>query len=1215
MSQLYDFLTNKKEKQQEQEPDFMTYTGGEEGSFGLTDLSKDHNYNIIERQMKSRFGMSEKNYDRQEVIDKWVNYNRKFNFGNTLSVLGEASYLSKADDEEKFNALNSYKLWDNMKGAFEGGTLGQKLDNVYDYGVALIVDPLNLVTFGAGKLLGGGASKAAAGVAEEGLKIATDKILKKAGKRGAKVSDLSPAIKAELDQARRRVLAKTMNREAVEGVEEGAIETALKKTAGKELAYGAAVETLGMIGIDDIQQRAAYMKVGFQDEYNFLNTALIAGGGFFGYGLAKVIPHLSGEKLPTSVALDVFDAAQGAEAAAKTLARTESKKEAKQKLDEIMADQEQKTAFVNNLRKNTIAAEDWAKTVMEGRQISATLSDENLEAIAEQTDEAFKAFLVGDEKSFGGLLTIFKQAGLTLDKANDPWKHVSHFQKEVIKDMPDELKQEVKRLYDATLLKYSNRHKGITDLDEGMSVLAAELSASGTKLHYQGLFMKGLKEAQQKKGAFKDTKGITPEDLLVGELDPHTGAIKNLPEKKKEGFFEAMQRRLIQLLVTHPATVALNLYGWSNTTALSTASDIFRASLYKGEWAAKHLVGNKEEAVDAGKKAKLLLDLQGRKIRNLMNPFATKEEVLNLLSANPKQQRELFRYIAGGVDSKDVLKTININFDDIEKPGVFDRIVDGMQTVYGVKAVDILTKTQEYMYNIDKQIIKKYGMSYSEFIGAKADVFDDAGKKIGTQPLNWDKMRSDEFVEIQSLAVQDSLRNVFSKSYAGNEFNKSNRTLIERVAGEIEAARAYPVIGAMIPFGQFFNNTIAFMADYSGISAVHGYFTQSGRHKADPFDMFTKGAIGLTAGYAASEYEMKNLGQGLAWHEDRDDDGQVISRLYDFPFSFWKGVGRIFAHLRQDGTVPKELYIDIRDTFGPANLTRSLGETNKMLGDLALDAASGNVPDLTDGLSKLLGGAGSLYLSGYSRPLDPINQIAAFAMGDAYSETDRKIGSEFVNNSVRYVENIFDALDYFTGLETVEAGKKVGEFVGLDVGGEAITKQRALEERERSSPIGRLFGYRESPAPNSLDKIFADIGMPEWKTNIKANIPEANNAMNRIITKHLEYEAEKAVDKPNWDTLPQKTKKKLLSNLISRARKRAMRELFRGSQDDKRHALMYDISKRSSNVQLQDIEVALEELGIDKKPTELSMRELRLLKNFFRIQKRKEKRDVRRQLR
>ena len=1198
--------------QQEQEPDFMTYTGGEEDSFGLDDLAEDHNYSIIEKQMKSRFGMSEKTYDRQEVIDKWVNYNRKFNVGNTLSVLGEASYLSKADDKEKFHALNSYKLWDNMKGAFDGGTAAQKLDNVYDYGVALIMDPLNLVTFGAGKLLSGGATKAAAGVAEEGLKIATNKILKKAGKQGSKVSDLTPALKAEIDQARRRVLAKTMNREAVEGVEKGAIESALKTVANKELARGATVETLGMITIDSIQQKSAYMKVGFQEEFNVLNTALIAGGGFFGYGLAKTIPHLSGTKLPTSVALDVFDAAQGAEAAAKTLARTKSKKEAKQKLDEIMADDTQRTAFVNDLRKSTIAAEDWAKTVMEGRQISASLSDENLEAIATQTDEAFKAFLVGDEKTFGGLLSIFNKAGLTLDKANDPWKHVSHFQKEVIKDMPDELKQEVKRLYDATLLKYSQRHKGITDLDEGMSVFAAELSASGTKMHYQGLFMKGLEEAKTKKRSFKDTKGITPEDLLVGELDPHTGAIKNLPEKQKEGFFEGMQRRLIQLLVTHPATVALNLYGWSNTTALSTASDMLRAGLYKGEWAARHLVGNEKEAVEAGKKAKLLLDLQGRKIRNLMNPFATKEEVLNLLSANPKQQKELFRYIAGGVDSKDVLKSINVNFDDIEKPGIFDKIVDGMQTVYGVKAVDILTKTQEYMYNIDKQIIKKYGMSYSEFIGAKADVLDDAGKKIGTQPLNWDKMRSDEFVEIQSLAVQDSLRNVFSKSYAGNEFNKSNRTLIERVAGEIEAARAYPVIGAMIPFGQFFNNTIAFMADYSGISAVHGYFTQSGRHKADPFDMFTKGAVGLTAGYAASEYEMKNLGQGLAWHEDRDDDGQVISKLYDFPFSFWKGIGRIFAHLRQDGTVPKELYIDIRDTFGPANLTRSLGETNKMLGDLALDAASGDIPDLTDGLAKLLGGAGSLYLSGFSRPLDPINQIAAFSMGEAYNETDRNIGSKFANNSVRYVESIFDAFEYWTGVDTISAQQLI---TGGIADAPKQTKQRALEERERSSPIGRLFGYRESAAPNSLDKIFADIGMPEWKNNIKANIPEANNTMNRVITKHLEYEAEKAISKPNWETLPQKTKQKTLNKVIERAKKRAMRELFRGSSVDKRHALMYDISKSGGNVKIQDIELALEELGIDKKATDLSTRELRLLNNFFKIQKRKEKREVRKQLR
>lgn len=167
----------------QQEPDFMTYTGGEKGTFGISDLTEDHNYNVIEAQMKARFGMSEKSHDRQEVVDKWINYNRKFNVGNTLSVLGEASYLSKADDEEKVKALNSYKLFDNMKGAFSGGTAAEKLDSVYDYGMALIVDPVNLVSFGVGKLATGGGSKVAAGAAKEALEISANQILRKAGQK------------------------------------------------------------------------------------------------------------------------------------------------------------------------------------------------------------------------------------------------------------------------------------------------------------------------------------------------------------------------------------------------------------------------------------------------------------------------------------------------------------------------------------------------------------------------------------------------------------------------------------------------------------------------------------------------------------------------------------------------------------------------------------------------------------------------------------------------------------------------------------------------------------------------------------------------------------------------------------------------------------------------------------------------------------------------
>ena len=207
----------------QQEPDFMTYTGGEKDTFGISDLTEDHNYNVIDAQMKARFGMSEKSHSRQEVVDKWINYNRKFNVGNTLSVLGEASYLSKANDEEKVKALNSYKLFDNMKGSFSGGTIGQKLDSVYDYGMALIVDPVNLVSFGVGKLATGGGSKVAAGAAKEALEISANQILRKAGQTGAKRSALKPAVKAEIGRARQRVLSKALKGEAVEGLEEGVV--------------------------------------------------------------------------------------------------------------------------------------------------------------------------------------------------------------------------------------------------------------------------------------------------------------------------------------------------------------------------------------------------------------------------------------------------------------------------------------------------------------------------------------------------------------------------------------------------------------------------------------------------------------------------------------------------------------------------------------------------------------------------------------------------------------------------------------------------------------------------------------------------------------------------------------------------------------------------------------------------------------------------------
>ena len=1193
----------------QQEPDFMTYTGGEKGTFGISDLTEDHNYNVIEAQMKARFGMSEKSHDRQEVVDKWINYNRKFLVGNTLSVLGEASYLSKSNDEEKVKALNSYKLFDNMKGSFSGGTVAEKLDSVYDYGMALIIDPVNLVSFGAGKLATGGASKVAAEAAKEALTISANQIIKKAGQEGAKRSMLKPAVTAEIGRARQRVLSKALKGEAVEGLEEGVVEGALKKAATKDLRVGFATETVSMMGIDAVQQNMTYRKVGFQDEFNPLNSVLIAGGGFFGYGVIKGLKlYGDGYKPPMSVVLDTHDAAVSAEAAARKIARKEGEDNYEAAMAKLSGDDEASKELrrnaINSLRNNATAAEDWASSVLAGRAAARSDPSENLMDGA----EGVAAFIFGKKglpegQNFKGVFDIFNDAGIDLAYVDDVWQHTTHFITGTVKRLPDDVKKEVDALYKNTMQKLDSTYSRQPDLDTAMDVMATDFSSIGAKLGVMGGLGREIAKIRKVQAATqKEQAKITPEEMLDGIMDPSTG-LSTVADKVERGLMGRSQDNLIRILVTHPGTTALNLVGWAAASGLQTVSDVIRGSLYGGASVAKGLIGDTTDAVEYANKAGLMFSLQRDKMRNLLNPFATQEEALNFLSLNPKMRKELFRYVSGGIDSKDVLKSLDLEFDDLEKPGMFEKVIDTFQTVYGVKAVDVLTKTQEFMYNIDKQIRIKYNVSYNDFISAK----DAQGV-----PVHWAKMRSDEFIQIQATAVEDSLRAVFSKSFGGGDF-KTDRNIIEMSAKLIEDARKYPILGAMVPFGQFFNNTIAFMTDYSGISFVHSKFTKNSR---DSMETLTKAAVGITAITAMSEYEMKNMEEGLAWHEERDDDGQVRSRLYDFPFSYFKGVGRIVAHYRRDGEVPTEMYDDIITTFGTANLTRSLGESASSAFDLVKDVIAGDTPEFKEGLQKALGGIGSLYLSGYSRPLDPLNQISALAMGDAYNETDRNIGSKFINKSTRYVESIFDGFDMATGLDTVGGLQAVGKFVGLDVGKEDLPKQRPLEERPRGVAIGRIFGYRDSPAPQAIDKMYGDIGRPKWKTDIKAAVPEANNTINRVITKYLEAEANRAVYDEDWKNKSLAERIETVKLAMRRAKKRALAELYRsGNPTDKRHREMFKLSYRGSGVSMVDMEKALEEIGIDKKVEDLSYDQLRLLRRFLKMEKRDLKRSSRELLR
>jgi len=1179
------------ETQVEEERDFLTYSGGEKDSFSVNDLTEDHNYNIIDEQMKRRFGMSEKTHDRQEVVDAWINYNRKFNVGQSTTVLGETAYLYKADDESKVVANNSYRLFENMKGAFsEGSTTAEKLDAVGDYTRGLVLDPVNVIGLGVGKLISGGATKAASKATQKGVEIATNSYLKKIGKEGVKRAGLSELEKEQIGLIRRKIMRKAMRGDAIAGVEEGAVDAALKKERRK-FGVGAAIgDTAAALTVEGFYQNAL-MKTDFQQERDELAYGLTAAGGLFGGVLAYSLATISKGNAPRDLALPAFERVKQAEAAARKRAVDIEKGRNKAVADNLKTDAAAKRAIKESLGKTKDSTEAWLAKVRAGTAASSGTQTGDIAA------DTLGFFLSGDESTgTEGLIQILEGAGFKLEHADDAFIHYTVFLTSVVKDLDVDVKKDIKDLFDLTLKAEHPMFAKAKDLDEGMDILARTASEAGRTLYQLSKSKNSIKEAAKRRKKAGLTGPPTGNEILDAELDPQSPVfVKGLQERLDTGFSKA-QANLIRMLVTHPGTTALNVVGWSNASVMQSGSDMIRGALYGGASVGNLLVGRIGSSVEYAKRAKSMLTLQSQKIKNLVDPFSTQEEVLDFLAYNPKIGKELFRYMSGGIDSNDVMKDLKLDFSDMEKEGTFEKVMSGMQTLYGVKAQDIFTKTQEFMYNIDKQIRIKYGVDYSEFMSAaNAD---------GT-PKYWDQMSGADFFELQTRAVDDSLRNVFAKSYG-----KDAKGPLGFIAKGIEEARRVPILGAMIPFGQFFNNTMGFMFDHTGISLLHKYAAGTTR---DPMELVSKTAIGLTILNTAGEHSKAGLEEGLEWHEVRADDGSVKSRLYDFPFSFYMGIGRLKAHFDRDGEAPPELIQEIINTFGPQNLTRQLGDTSKISMDIIVDALSGDLPAVGEALQELGGNTVSMYASGYTRPLDPISQIGNLVAGEGYTPADRKIGNKTVNNSVRYVEGIFDAFEEITGLEGYSAQEVItkGTFGAIDAP-RPVEAQRLETEVQQGAPIGRIFGYRESASHTPVERAFAMVGLPLWKSNISAKIPEANNRMKAVITKYLNEEAAKMLDSPTWKEANNTMRLKLLRGVIlTRAKEAAMLELkYSIDPENRRMGMMYDLTKRNGGYSDKEIRDALQEMGVEGDVTDLDENQLNFLKYELDTNKRRQRLEV-----
>ena len=1109
----------------------------------INDLMDDDNFNVVNQYMDQRFGMREgKDHNRQEVVDSFVNHMRKFSFGQSITTVSELAYLNKANEVRKQGAGQAYTIFDNMKGAFsEEYTFGQKADAVVDYARALILDPINIVSLGVGKLVSGGATKAAAQLAKEGVKQA---IIKELGPSALK-KGVTPAVQAKAMQIERRVLNKVIKGTRIKGAKKGAFQEAMKGVTRKEILATTAVDSAAATTIDGVYQQAM-IQTNVQSDYNVLQGAItgVTGvmGGSLAYGLSLLskAPHAKGNLPLATYYMDIARKQQAAVRKQLDANRNKSNKKAMKDIDKI-----DMVGIMKKIRKNNKNAKSWSDKVMAG-DTALRLGGA---AVEPREGKFISAFLNGDaDGDFKGIDGIFKDFGIDVMYEEDAFKNFADFAIETINALPAAPKAEINALYNMTLKKVPAYEK--VNLKGALNMMASQSSNAGSILNALSQFSKALGLSKARTAAGKMNEVLA--DLVDPAKQTKTGYAKF-----KEGSAD-FQQNFIRMLVTHPGTVALNITGWVATSGLQSYADMIRGGLYGGASIAASIAGKDSSAVYA-KKAKSMLSLQGQAVRNLVDPYATKEAALDFLANNPSMQKELFRYISGGIELNDVYKEIGIDLVNVKDPSRFEKAMDLAQAAYGVRAQDIFSKTQAFMYSLDKHIRINYdGMSYADFI---------SDSKL------YSKMDGETFIKVQADAVKDAQRMVSAKSYKGDD-------VLGKVAGIVEDARKMIGIGALVPFGQFFNNTLGHMFDYTGITFLHKIAAGTTR---DPLELTAKAAAGLsfTAYWAMKEKE--NMEEGLGLFEERHSDGSVRNRTYDFPYSWYKATGRLAAEATWGDGISKGMWETYRRTFGTDQLTRQLGDTAKISSNLLEQIATQEDINIAKELTDILRDSVSMYTSAYSRPLDPINSIISLARGEDYTAIDRKQGNEWLTKSARYVDQIFIAL-----------------------GGEELApeKNNALTDRPGVAPIGRIFGYREVAAQTNIERMFNDVGKPKWRTEIKTFIPEVQNNINKIVFHYLDRAAKDVVHTNLWDSSTLEVKERILADILKEARDSTVSALENTyDPEDRRMGKLYDISKRGSGIKETELQAAMRELGLSVDMADLESDQIDFLKYYIKLGK------------
>lgn len=776
-------------------------------------------------------------------------------------------------------------------------------------------------------------------------------------------------------------------------------------------------------------------------------------------------------------------------------------------------------ALADSLSKlNKIEEGDWAKKVTEGRKLN------NFDP------EFWEKFILGDKAEVKGLAQILYEDGYRWSKRSED-DNITNFLSDFIKSHAEggDLKPLLKELNDITGEKYTAK--------EFSDSLTAHMSKAG----------KGLAVSSQARKLLKEGVDPTVEKILDAELS-------GIAALRKFGGQEIgkLQNNLIRLLVSNPATTLRNIRGWGAYSTMNSITDIVQSSLYGGAYL---ITGNKASL----RKASAFAKSQRAKFASLVDPDMSHESFMSMYRLHQKQFDALARTHAGGViDTTDFATMAGVHKGDnviTMLNTAFDRYTDFANTVSGVKLQDSITKSIEFNYQMDKHLRLKFGIGAADFYAQP-----NVSKSISTEDYAWALTRS----------IGETEKSIFGKSYRGKGF-------IGEIAGAIEDIRKIPGVGLTMPFGRFFNNTVAFLSDHTGLSLASKAFVGNDR---DVGELAVRTAVGLTAISAFMWEDVKNMREGKPLNPITHMEipgGRTMDVTSEFPIAPMKAIARSAAYgfFSEEKMSTEEADEVFKLLTG--QITRNMTSSAKELNKVAISMIKGESADFGRNLVQVLAAIPSQGLQSATRWIDPINEAAGLLRGEKATVSDRRQGKKNLNNSLRYLDQILES-------------------IGLDVNTQKYSASVGKVTRRPSA----VLGSKDIEYTNSM-KLMDSVGIPYYLLDSYTKVPEADNRWNQIFFEVFNDAAGDLLQQESFQKAKLKGKREDFNDLKEGVREQVYAQLERSMEvDDPRYAYLLKIAKQTS---WSDIDSGLKDLGLDKDFEDLDLQELEIFKYWLDNQK------------